>query len=89
MIWKQRTTGSKKWSSGPNSNITAVYSPLPVGMGGRSSGAGDWQVMLVPMTMAGCGGRSPKTQDRDSTLVRAGSWTTDRVTLETTNNTVR
>lgn len=63
---------------------TAVYSPLPVGMGGRSSGAGDWQVMLVSMTMAGWGGRSPKMQDRDSASERAGSSTTDSVTLEIT-----
>ena len=43
--------------------------------------------MLVPMTMAGCGGSSPKTQDRDSASVRTGSWMTDIVTLEMDTNT--
>lgn len=44
-------------------------------------------MMLVPMTMAASGGRNPKTQDSDSASVRAGSWMTDSVTLETHTHT--
>lgn len=63
----------------------STHLPFPVGVVGRSSGSGDWQVTFVPTMTAGWGESCPKMQDRNSVFSRAGSWATDSVTLETKN----
>lgn len=52
VIWRKTVKQARRLRGSPQ-RLPRVYSPLPVGMGGSSSGTGDWQVMLVPVTTAG------------------------------------
>lgn len=82
-MWSAETRFIEQWVWNTKESVKTAYSPLPVGRAGRSSGGGDSQVTLVPTTTAGWGRRCPKTQERDSTPCRAGSWRTDNITLKT------
>lgn len=57
-------------------------SPLPGGLGGSCSGAGDWHVILFSMTTAGWAAKLPKAQDRDSSFDKTGNCRTVKETLK-------